>query len=104
MPIKELGTFASCNQETNLKRRYKKEGDRLFSGLCCDRTSGNGFKQKECRFRLDIQKTFFMLMIVKNWNRLHRKVVDVPSLDMFKVRLDRAFFFFLFFLLELRFF
>ncbi|GAB0204968.1 hypothetical protein GRJ2_002962400 [Grus japonensis] len=27
-----------------LKGSYKKDGDRLFSRVCCDRTRGNGFK------------------------------------------------------------
>jgi len=30
-----------------LKGVYKKEGDRLFNRVCCDRTKGNGFKLKE---------------------------------------------------------
>jgi len=29
-----------------LKRAYKQEGDRFYSGVCCDRTKGNGFKFK----------------------------------------------------------
>ena len=33
-----------------LKGGYKKEGDRLFSRICCDRTRGNGSKLKEGRF------------------------------------------------------
>ena len=51
---------------------------------------GNGFKIKEGRFRLDIRKMFFTIMVVKHWSRLLRKVVDAPSLEAFKVRLDVA--------------
>jgi len=33
-----------------LKGAYKKDGDKLFSRLCCDRTRSNGFKLKGGRF------------------------------------------------------
>jgi len=42
-----------------LKGAYKKDGDKLCSRACCDRTRGNGFKLKEGTFRLDIRKKFF---------------------------------------------
>ncbi|KAK4826177.1 hypothetical protein QYF61_006039 [Mycteria americana] len=42
-----------------LKGAYRKDGDKLFSRACCNRTRGNGFKLKEGRFRLDTRKTFF---------------------------------------------
>ncbi len=72
-----------------------KEGDRLFIRICCDRTGGNGFKLKEERFRFDIRKRrffvcFFMIRVVRHWDRLLRDVVKVLSSEMFKVRLDRA--------------
>jgi len=41
-----------------LKGSNKREGDTLFSRVCCDRTRGNGFQLKEGRFRLDIRKKF----------------------------------------------
>ena len=67
----------------------KKEGDRLFSRVCGDR--GNGFSLKGGRFSLDIRKKSFTVRVVRHWNRLPRDVVDAPSLESFKARLDWAF-------------
>ncbi|KFP15299.1 hypothetical protein Z169_08652, partial [Egretta garzetta] len=50
----------------------------------------NGFKVKEGRFSLDIRKKFFNVRVVSHWNRLPREVVDAPSLEMYKARLDGA--------------
>ena len=67
-----------------------KEGDRLFSRVCCDRTRGNGFKVEEGRLRLDVRRKFSMIKVVRHWHRLSREVVDAPSLQTLQVRLDGA--------------
>ena len=73
-----------------LKGAYRKDGEGLFIRECNDRTRGNSFKLKEGRFRLDIRKKFFTVRVVKHWNKLPREVVDVPSLEVLKARLDGA--------------
>ncbi|KFQ32437.1 hypothetical protein N332_06876, partial [Mesitornis unicolor] len=50
----------------------------------------NGFKLKEGRFRLDIIKKLLFKKVVKHWNKLPSEVVDAPSLETFKARLDGA--------------
>jgi len=73
-----------------LKGAYSKDGENLFSRACCNRTRSNGFDLREGRFRLDIRRKFFTVRVVKHWHRLPREVVEAPSLEAFKVRLDRA--------------
>jgi len=71
-----------------LKGAYRKDGENLFSRACCNRRS-NGFKLRESRFRLHIRKKLFATRVVKHWNRFP-VVVEAPSLETFKARLDRA--------------
>ncbi|KFQ67585.1 hypothetical protein N335_00746, partial [Phaethon lepturus] len=73
-----------------LKGAYKKAGERLFTKACSDRKRGNGFKLKEGKFRLAIRKKLFTMRVVRHWNRLPREVVDAPSMEVFKARLDGA--------------
>jgi len=42
------------------------------------------------RYRLDIRKKFFLLKVMRHWDRLPREAVDTPSLEALKVRLDGA--------------
>ena len=39
---------------------------------------------------MDIRKKFFTVRMVRHWDRLPRYVVDAPSLETFKAKLDQA--------------
>jgi len=57
---------------------------------CNNRIRGNGFKLEERRFRLGINKKLFTMRVLRHWNRLPSEVVDDPSQEAFKPRLDGA--------------
>jgi len=76
-----------------MKEACRKDGENLFIRACCDRARSNGFKLREGRFRLEdslVWKTVFKMRVVKHWNGLPREVVEAPSLEAFKARLDEA--------------
>jgi len=50
----------------------------------------HGFKLREGTFGLCIRKKFFTMRVVTPWHRLPRVVIDAPSLETFKVRLNGA--------------
>ena len=61
-----------------------------FTRVDSNSTRGNGFKLKGGKFRLDIRRNFFTQRVVTHWNRLPKEVVDAPSLEAFKAKLDVA--------------
>ena len=68
----------------------KEDEAKLFPVVPSDRTRGNGHKVKHRKFRLNMRTNFFPLRVTEPWNRLPREVVECPSLEIFKTRLDKV--------------
>jgi len=72
-------------EHLSYKERLRELG---FSVVPSDRTRGNGHKLKPGKFQPNMRKNFFTLRVTEHWPRLRREVVESPSLEIIKTRLD----------------
>ena len=96
--LRELGLFSLEKRRLQgdltvafqyMKGANKQEGEWLFTWVNSDRTRGNGFKLR-WDIQVDIRRKFFTQRVVKHWNRLPKEILDAPSLEEFRARLDVA--------------
>ena len=61
---------------------------RFFLVVFRNRTRSNGLKLEHRMLHTDVCKNFFMIEVAELWYRLPRKVLESPSLVIFKIYLD----------------
>ena len=67
-----------------VKGNHVEEGANLLTAALESRTRSHGFKLREKRFHFNSRKPFLTVRAVRRWNKLPRRVVESPSLEVFR--------------------
>lgn len=73
-----------------VEETYRKDGARLFMRACSDNMRGMGSDRKRLGLNQILGKKILTVRVVRHWNQLLRKAVDVLCLEVFKAGLDRT--------------
>jgi len=68
---------------------YNVNSDNILPRCHSTLTRGHNYKVKKQMCKLDVRKNFFGLRVVNIWNNLPASVVDAPSVNAFKGRIDK---------------
>ncbi|KGL72935.1 hypothetical protein N309_09744, partial [Tinamus guttatus] len=71
-----------------LKGGSEEDGAGLFSVVATNRTRGNDHKLTQQKFHRNLRKNSLTVGVMEHCNRLPREVVESPSLEIFKTRLN----------------
>ena len=69
--------------------KYKIKKDKLLPLKEYTKTRGNSEKIEKTGFHLDLRKKFFSCRVHDAWNELPESVINAPSVEAFKGRLDK---------------
>ena len=97
--LRELGVFSLEKRRLHadllaafqyLKGAYRKAGEELFIRTGSNRKRGNGLKLEEVRFINRYQEEIIYCEDGETLEQVAQEVVNAPSLEAFKARLDGA--------------
>lgn len=76
------------NVHKNPRKECQDHRDKLFSLVPSNRMRSNRHKLKHGKFHQNMRKKVFTEQVTEHWNRLPRKAMECPSLEVSKTLLD----------------